>query len=255
MNLVERAKDLMVTTGAEWVLWLLLALSIGSIAIIIERMLKLRVLRVDMDEVRSVLSQALRQGGFEKARQAMRPYAHPAAQVVLRGMRLEESETTLQQADEAMNAEGIAQRRKLEKRFSFLATLGANAPFIGLFGTVVGILQAFEHLGAASAVETASAVAPQAVMGAIAEALVATAVGLAVAIPAVFAFNMFQRRVKSAIDDAQILSLELLSYMSGRAGESKAAASQADDSEARRSRTSMAGTAPSKSPLSLECPA
>ncbi len=253
MHLVERAKDIMVGTGSEWVLWLLLALSVASIAIIIERVLKLRALRVDIEELRTVLSGALRKGGFAEARKALRPYGHPAAQVVLRGMRYDESETTSQQADEAMNAEGIAQRRRLEKRFNFLATLGANAPFIGLFGTVVGILQAFEHLGASSAVESASAVAPAAVMGAIAEALVATAVGLAVAIPAVFAFNMFQRTVKSAIDDAQILSLELLSYMSGRTGREEATT---EESEPRRSRTSMAGKPPaSKSPLSLECPA
>jgi biopolymer transport protein ExbB len=243
----------MVATGSEWVLWLLLALSIGSIAVIIERVLKLRSLRVDIDELRGALTAALRDGGFEKAREAMRPYAHPAARVVLRGMWLEESETTAKQADEAMTAEGIAQRRRLEKRFNFLATLGANAPFIGLFGTVVGVLQAFEHLGTASAVESASAVAPQAVMSSIAEALVATAVGLAVAIPAVFAYNMFQRTVKSAIDDAQVLSLELLSYMSGSKVTSNARKADADES---RSRISMAGEGPaSKSPLSLECPA
>ena len=255
MNLVERAKDIMVSTGAEWVLWLLLVLSIASIAIIIERVLKLRALRVDIEELRSALSDALQEGGFAKAREVMRRYAHPAAQVVLRGMRLDESETSAQQADEAMNAEGIAQRRRLEKRFNFLATLGANAPFIGLFGTVVGILQAFEALGAASAVESASAVAPQAVMGAIAEALVATAVGLAVAIPAVFAYNMFQRTVKSAIDDAQILSLELLSYMSGKASKENPAA-LSESCDGRRTRPSMVGKSPaSKSPLSLECPA
>lgn len=256
MHLVERAKDIMVSTGSEWVLWLLLALSIGSIAIIIERVLKLRALRVDIEELRTVLTDALREGGFAKAREAMRAYAHPAAKVVLRGMRLDESETTSKQADEAMTAEGIAQRRRLEKRFNFLATLGANAPFIGLFGTVVGILQAFEHLGGASAAETASAIAPQAVMSSIAEALVATAVGLAVAIPAVFAYNMFQRTVKSAIDDAQVLSLELLSYMSGARARATSEAKSSDEAEERRSRTSMAGSPPtSKSPLSLECPA
>lgn len=252
MHLVDRAKDIMVSTGSEWVLWLLLALSIGSIAVTIERMLKLRSLRVDIDELRTKLNDALREGGFAKAREAMAPYEHPAAKVVLRGMRLDESETAPKQADEAMTAEGIAQRRKLEKRFNFLATLGANAPFIGLFGTVVGILQAFEHLGGASAAETVSAVAPQAVMSSIAEALVATAVGLAVAIPAVFAYNMFQRTVKSAIDDAQVLSLELLSYMSGKQAE----ATLTVDVQDRPSRASMATAGPaSKSPLSLQCPA
>jgi hypothetical protein len=97
----------------------------------------------------------------------------------------------------------------------FLATLGANAPFIGLFGTVIGILQAFDALGRNTGA-LAGAVAPQAVMSSIAEALVATAIGLGVAIPAVFAFNMLERSVKGALDDAQVLSLEILSYLQGR---------------------------------------
>lgn len=255
MNLVDRAKDIMVSTGSEWVLWLLLVLSIASIAVIIERVLRLRALRVDLDDMRAKLNDALRIGGFVKARELMTTYRHPAAAVALRGMRLSEEETTPKQAEEAMSAEGIAQRRNLERRFSFLATLGANAPFIGLFGTVVGILQAFEHLGNATVVESASAVAPQAVMSSISEALVATAVGLGVAIPAVFAFNMFQRAVKSAIDDAQIVSLELLSYLHGRQRTVPIPATEepVPESGQRISRSPM--PPPSKSPLRLECPA
>jgi len=256
MHLVDRAKDIMVSTGSEWVLWLLLVLSVASIAIIIERVLRLRALRVDIDDMRTKLSDALRQGGFAKARELMSAYRHPAAAVALRGMRYGEQETTPKQAEEAMTAEGIAQRRNLERRFSFLATLGANAPFIGLFGTVVGILQAFEHLGNATVVETASAVAPQAVMSSIAEALVATAVGLGVAIPAVFAFNMFQRAVKSAIDDAQIVSLEVLSYLHSRAKVVTVPSSEEPVPESgQRISRSPAPPPSSKSPLRLECPA
>jgi biopolymer transport protein ExbB len=145
---------------------------------------------------------------------ALANYHHPAAMVALRGIDGQENSTTADEAKEAMAAESIAQKRWLEKRFSFLATLGANAPFIGLFGTVVGILQAFDALGKSSAT-AASAVAPQAVMSSISEALVATAIGLAVAIPAVFAYNMFERSVRSALDDAEIISLEILSYLKG----------------------------------------
>jgi len=130
----------------------------------------------------------------------------------LRALEGREQETTAEQAKEAMAAESIAQKRLLEQRFSFLATLGANAPFIGLFGTVVGILQAFDALGKAT-VSAGNAMAPQTVMSSISEALVATAIGLAVAIPAVFAYNMFERRVRAALDDAEIISLELLAYL------------------------------------------
>ena len=66
---------------------------------------------------------------------------------------------------------------------------------------------------AAAGWEDASAIAPQAVMSSISEALVATAIGLGVAIPAVFAFNLLERTVKAALDDAQMLSFEILSYL------------------------------------------
>jgi biopolymer transport protein ExbB len=73
-----------------------------------------------------------------------------------------------------------------------LATLGANAPFVGLFGTVLGIIQAFGELA------QSSQQASTAVMASLAEALVATAVGLFVAIPAVVAFNAFSQRIRDA---------------------------------------------------------
>ncbi len=83
------------------------------------------------------------------------------------------------------------ERIRLERNLAFLATLGSNAPFIGLFGTVLGIIKAFHDLSASQAG------GPSVVMGSISEALVATAVGLMVAIPAVVAFNVFSRRVKT----------------------------------------------------------
>ncbi len=215
MHIVERAKFIMMDAGAEWVMWVLIGLSIASITVIFERMLALRALRADAGAMRAVLVRGLRDGGFVKGREALAGIRHPAAMVALRGLALPEAETTPKQAEEAMAAESVAQKRALERRFSFLATIGANAPFIGLFGTVVGILQAFEALGH-SAAGGPGAIAPQAVMSSIAEALVATAIGLFVAIPAVFAYNMLERTVKTALEDAQILSLEVLSYLQSR---------------------------------------
>lgn len=212
MHIVERMKSLMMSAGSEWVMWLLIALSVASVAVIAERVLSLRSLRVDISLLRRSLVIGLREGGFEKARTMLSSYRHPAARIALRGLAGTEEETTAESAKEAMAAESVAQRRDLEKRFSFLATLGANAPFIGLFGTVVGILQAFDALGASHG-GGASALAPQAVMTSISEALVATAIGLGVAIPAVFAFNLLERTVKSALDDAEILTLEILSFL------------------------------------------
>jgi biopolymer transport protein ExbB len=90
--------------------------------------------------------------------------------------------------EQLLTASESADQRRLERGLAQLGTIGSNAPFIGLFGTVCGILDAFAALGREGA-------GPQAVMTAIAEALVATAVGLAVAIPAIWIYNTLQSRV------------------------------------------------------------
>src|SRR4029078_2163661 len=88
----------------------------------------------------------------------------------------------------------VAQERpRYERGLSVLGTLGNNAPFVGLFGTVLGVIRAFHDLGT-SAVKGAAV--QQTVMTGISEALVATAAGLAVAIPAVVAFNGFTRSLQ-----------------------------------------------------------
>ena len=101
------------------------------------------------------------------------------------------------------------EREELDQRLAFLGTLGNNAPFIGLFGTVIGVIQAFEELGHSAAghagAGAANQVASGAVMSAIAEALVATAVGIAVALPAVAAYNYLQRQVDHVLAGADVL--------------------------------------------------
>jgi biopolymer transport protein ExbB len=118
-------------------------------------------------------------------------------------------------AEEAMASATALQRLRLERRLAFLGTLGNNAPFVGLLGTVIGIVQAFDSLQSAGA---GGSGAGAEVMGAIAEALVATAIGLAVAIPAVAAFNYFQRRIKSTLGNAEALRHIVLSYLKARRG-------------------------------------
>jgi biopolymer transport protein ExbB len=103
-----------------------------------------------------------------------------------------------------MSAMRPAEKLRLDKNLAFLGTVGANAPFIGLLGTVLGIITTFRMLEQAGTMGTAEYSA--AVMGGIYEALVATAVGLLVAIPAVIAFNVFQRRVKLLLGEADALT-------------------------------------------------
>ena len=135
-----------------------------------------------------------------------------------------------------MRGAAALQKMKLEQRLAFLGTLGNNAPFIGLFGTVIGIVQAFDALGkqGMGSATAATAAAPTAVMSSIAEALVATAVGLAVAIPAVAAYNFYQRHTRAVLGKTEALTNVLLAHLSGEgepapAAKAKAKASREED--------------------------
>jgi len=97
-----------------------------------------------------------------------------------------------------------AEIAKLEKMMSFLATTGSVTPFIGLFGTVIGIMDAFHKIGIVRSASL-STVAPG-----IAEALVATAAGLFAAIPAVIAYNHFLHKIKEMITEMEDFSLEFI---------------------------------------------
>src|SRR5207302_6240787 len=103
------------------------------------------------------------------------------------------------------------ERIRLERGLTFLGTLGNNAPFVGLLGTVIGVIEAFEALGTDGAAATAGT---SSIMAGIAEALVATAIGLFVAIPAVAAFNFFMRRIQSIVANSDALSNVLLAHLS-----------------------------------------
>jgi biopolymer transport protein ExbB/TolQ len=212
---IEALTQLMVRSGAAWVLWLLFALSVGSVAVALERLLVFRRTEGDVDWLVPELRKLLRGDDVQRATQLLADNACVQARVVYAG--LAEAEFGAAAAEEAMAAAIGLERRRLEKRLLFLGTVGNNAPFVGLLGTVIGVVGAFEALGKpqalSGALAAASGLASERVMSTIAEALVATAVGLVVAIPAVAVFNYFQGRVNAAIGDAQTLGHVLLSHL------------------------------------------
>lgn len=216
--MIERLKSAMVGLGATWVLWLMLALSVVSLAIMLERAWLFWTLRDDIEGLMRELARLLRGNDLEGAKRRLETSPSAEAAVVMAG--LVESDQGPEAAEEAMAGASALQRLKLERRLAFLGTLGNNAPFIGLLGTVIGIVGAFEELGkanmapaGAAGAAQASQLAPAAVMTNIAEALVATAVGLIVAIPAVAAFNAFQRVVKTTLSNTDALSRVLLAHL------------------------------------------
>lgn len=215
MNLVEWLQGLMTSFGAAWVMWLMIGLSVISVAIMLERGWFYFSLRDDIAKLASDLRNQLRSGDAEAALRQLEASPSAEAAVVVAGLR--EADRGMKAADEAMQGAQALQRMKLERRLAYLGTLGNNAPFIGLFGTVIGVVQAFEQLGkqGMTTAQNATSGAPTAVMSAIAEALVATAVGLVVAIPAVAMFNFYQRISRSILANTDVLSHVLLSHLAG----------------------------------------
>lgn len=213
-SLIERVKSAMVGLGTGWVLVLMLVLSVISLAIMLERAWLYWSLRDDVDELMRDLGRLLRGGDLDAARRRLEASRSAEAAVVVAG--LVEYDHGVEAAQEAMEGASALQRIKLEKRLAFLGTLGNNAPFIGLLGTVIGIVAAFDELSKvklAAATANASQLAPEAVMARISEALVATAIGILIAIPAVAAFNAFQRIVRGTLANTEALGHVLLAYL------------------------------------------
>jgi biopolymer transport protein ExbB/TolQ len=189
----------------EWVLWALFGLSVLTVAVMIERAIFFRRSAIDIRYTRRHLDELLAAGDFAGAAELLGRRDALETNVALAGLvhyrRGAESVEALIEGAEA------AESRRYRRGLGTLATIGSNAPFIGLFGTVLGIIKAFQELSAGSGAAGAG------VMSGIAEALVATAVGLFVAIPALIAFNVFTSRLKQRSGDAATLSRTLLSHL------------------------------------------
>jgi biopolymer transport protein ExbB len=196
--------DLMLRGGSRWVLWLLLVLSVAAIAVMLDRVWFFAQERRPTARLAAALA-ALRANG---------PAAALGALGGARSMDAAVARACLAHAGDGAAAveEHVAatveqERLRYERRLPFLGTLGNNAPFVGLFGTVLGIVRAFHDLAGSNALGT------QAVMAGIAEALVATGVGLLVALPAVATYNAFTSHVETSMSSANALGHEILAYI------------------------------------------
>jgi biopolymer transport protein ExbB len=236
-SLIERVKSAMVGLGTGWILVLMLLLSILSLAIMLERAWLYWSLRDDFDGLMRDLGRLLRGGDLDGARRRLEASRSAEAAVVVAG--LVEADRGVEAAQEAMEGASALQRIKLEKRLAFLGTLGNNAPFIGLLGTVIGIVAAFDELSKVKMAAAAGStqLAPEAVMARISEALVATAIGILIAIPAVAAFNAFQRIVRGTLANTDALGHLLLAHLKATplaAGAGGATTEEAEPSKVER---------------------
>ena len=193
--------------GANWVLWLLIVLSVISIGVMIDRALWLRRRDTDTERFTRELRGAFERGELERFTAKYMDDPAIPEQVGLRGIAVRSHGA--EAVAEAMQGERVRWRRAADKNLIVLGTLGNNVPFVGLFGTVLGVINAFQHLA------QKSAEAEKETLSTIAEALSATAIGLLVAIPAVIAFNFFSRRVRVIMGGADEVAHTVLSLVHG----------------------------------------
>lgn len=209
---LKKAFEALGAGGGEWVLWVLVALSILSIAIVLDRVWYFFANR-EQPEVQMGQGMA----GLTASQWTLPGVSSRGP--VGRMFRLAGEDWAL--GSERLRARLVAQRLQeraaAERGLVLLGTLGNNAPFIGLFGTVLGIIKSFRDLG------TSSNQGPAVVMTGLSEALVATAVGILVAIPAVIAYNLVNRRIK------------VIDYRLEEAAEAVVALARATSEESRRS--------------------
>jgi biopolymer transport protein ExbB len=209
---------------ARCVVIVLFIMSAWSIGVMIDRWIAFSGARKQSRMFAPQVAGALREGKIDEAvRVAERYRKSHLAKVVTAGLQefkahqdspdipgedIEASKRALERAEAIVHAE-------LKRGLGGLATIGSTAPFVGLFGTVVGILNAFRKMSSEKAAGLAS------VAGGISEALVTTALGLFVAIPAVMMFNYFTGKVEAFDVEMDNSSSELIDYFLKRSGRAR----------------------------------
>ena len=199
---------------AKGVAIILLAMSAWSIGVMLDRWMTFRAARKQSRQFAPLVAGALREGKLDEAiRVAERNKRSHLAKVVTAGLQEFRAQEQLEISDDRIEASRRALERaqaithtELERGLSGLATIGATAPFVGLLGTVIGIIDAFAEI------QSAQTTGFSAVAGGISEALVTTALGLTVAIPAVMMFNYFTARIKAFDVEMDNSSSELVDY-------------------------------------------
>lgn len=192
--------------GATWVMWVLVVLSVLGLAVVVERGIVYVTSRDDIQRLRLALTDALEHDKLNEARHKLEESPSYEARIVAAALR----STDASGAVERMAAATSLARLDMERNLAFLGTVGNNAPFVGLLGTVIGIVRAFHALNASTGQVTGG------LMAEIGEALTATAIGLLVALPAVAFFNLFQRLIHARLCRAEALGNDVLAQLKSR---------------------------------------
>jgi biopolymer transport protein ExbB/TolQ len=200
--------------GSSWVMYLLLFCSVFSIAAMIERIVFFRRNRGDVDALSDRLAALLQDDDVDGAEKLLAHSRSIEAQVLLGALHWFRGGAKA--FSDAVESQLGKKKKQLERGMGYLGTLGSNAPFIGLLGTVIGVIEAFHQLG-----DSQNKAAMGNVMAGIAEALVATGVGLFVAIPAVVAYNILQQRIGTVESNIASVTKQLCAILEAKDHEAK----------------------------------
>lgn len=205
-------------TGAgEAVMWFTVLLSVLSVAVMIERLFFFTTHKDNVRSLASDLNKLLLEGDYTAAQKLLEACKGFETRVLRAA--LEVAPLGKDAVQELAASATKMERLRFERGLAFLGTIGNNAPFVGLFGTVLEIISALYELGT----QSGGNVGAGAVMATLSQALAATAVGLLVALPAVAMFNYFNRRLKTLQVGAEALVHVLLAHMSEKTVEKTAA--------------------------------
>jgi len=201
-------------------LWILIGISIVIIAFIIERAIFYFKRNINAYEFFLVVKEFIKQNRYKEAIIYCEAKSHHLTNMIKAGLSrlitknnlknngdIDWDKVQLSDIESAMDASKIEEKLKLEKYTIVLATFGNISPFIGLFGTVWGIMKAFQKLA------LTENISPGIVMGEISEALIATAFGIAIAIPSVMFYNLYSRKIVSSLSDMDVLSSNYLQLL------------------------------------------
>jgi biopolymer transport protein ExbB len=204
MNIQERLTAFAML-GAGWVMWLLVLLSVIILAIILERAWYLWKTRTNALALQEALRKKLDQGDYEGAEKLLS--ISPSFEASIARAGISGAEGGPEVAEERIRGAKVVAKGRMERNLAFIGTVGNNAPFVGLLGTVIGIIRAFQAL------HESQGQVSEGLMAEVGEALVATAIGLLVALPAVAAYNFFQRVIKGRLAWSDALGHDILAAL------------------------------------------
>ena len=190
-------------SGGDWVIYLLIVFSMVAVAAIIERIVVVSRQCRYQDAALTDITDKLESGPKE----VLKSLKHDSVLYRLTKELTDHAAAGYTSLDRHLETRLAVEKRNLEKRTVILATLGNNAPFLGLLGTVLGVMKSFHDLGASAGQ------GPEVVMEGISQALRATAVGIFVALPCVAAFNFIKQRIKGLIIDADRFGHQLIAVL------------------------------------------